>query len=130
MRPDRKRASLLARCSDKDQRSAMWALLPHVRASELSDWREREVWREAAERWRVEGNRDPKAAWQYYYTVVTALGLQQDVQCRHCHQLGHTEHNCPRPGKYCPVCYSLPHRRPQDEPCACGEYYEEDWERR
>lgn len=122
--PEQKRTNLLARCKTKDQRNAMRALLPHVRASELSDWREREVWREAAERWRVAGDRRPRTAWQYYYLVAVALGLQQEVRCSHCRQLGHTERGCPKPGKHCPACCGLPHRRPQDGPCVCGQYYE------
>lgn len=124
------RYQLIRRAKTEHARLALRKLSNVMTDEELEQWQDRSVWRKAAERWRASGDHRQSTASQYYYLCTSSLELLPDdrpVVCGKCGMSGHNGSVCPKvPSRYCGECYNLPHRRPQDGPCVCGQYYEEE----
>ena len=122
------RYTLIRRAKTEHARIALRRLSNVMTDDELEQWQDRSVWRQAAERWRAAGDHRQSTADQYYYLCTSSLELLPDdrpVVCGKCGRHGHNASSCPKvPSRYCGACYNLPHRRPQDGPCVCGQYYE------
>lgn len=123
-----RRDQLIAMARTLPERVALRNLLLHLRDDELDGWRDRETWRVAGERWRhAASGRTYKTSYRYVRGACAAVGVAVLPMCNYCRQDGHWASQCPNGnGKYCSKCCGLPHRRPQDGPCVCGQYYEEE----